>query len=108
MKRTFTITTTSTVTVEIDDASLTPDSVKDFSEAIYPIKGPDALMEHAAMMVVAHGEHFIEGIGPAKSSLSFVLSGKPPSFENSPVLFNIDHVDSVCERDASAESQEAA
>jgi hypothetical protein len=97
MKRTFTITTIKTVTVDVADESLTPDSVKEFSDAIYPIAGPDSLLEHAATMVAIHGDHFVEGVGRATS----IASVGTEDGGRCPIEFVVDHVDVECSWDKS-------
>jgi hypothetical protein len=102
MKRTFTITTTKTVTVDVADESLTPDSVKDFSDAIYPIAGPDALLEHAATMVAIHGDHFVEGIGKATS----IAGVDTEEGGRCPIEFVVEHVTVECDWDKSKHGEQ--
>lgn len=68
MERTFVVTNTKVIKVTVDDAAVSLEAIKEFSESIYKVECPDDLMRHAAEQVAAHGAIFVEGIGKARES----------------------------------------
>lgn len=65
-RRTVTVTTTKVVEVEIRDASLTPEALKEFSQTIYKVDTPDELFKHAAEQASRIDNPFVlEGVGTA-------------------------------------------
>ena len=76
MKHTFTVTTTKTVLLEVDDAFLTPETLKKFSATIFPVQSAIELMQHIADRVAQNGEHFVEGVGLASDYINDKLTIK--------------------------------
>jgi hypothetical protein len=77
MERTYRVTTIKTVKLRVNDACLTPDAVREFSEAIFEATA-DEMMSHAASQVAAHGEIYVEGIG--RAALDFGGDSTPIAF----------------------------
>jgi hypothetical protein len=70
MQHTFTVTTTKTVLLEVDDAYLTQEALEKFSTTIFPVQSALELMQHIADRVAQHGEHFVEGVGLASDYMN--------------------------------------
>lgn len=58
-----------TYEIDILDDHCDEKSVNDFSAHIFNISDVDGLFAHAASQISRHGDHFVEGIGPASETL---------------------------------------
>lgn len=78
MKKTIVVTITKELEIEITDDMFSEESLKEFSEGIFPVTTPYGIFEHAARQLAQYGEHFIEGIGMCASGPSGRVSDDYP------------------------------
>ena len=74
MKKTIVVTITKEIEIEISDDMFTDESMKEFSEGIFPVNEPYEIFFHAAAQVAMYGGHFVDGVGEA--SECYTLDGE--------------------------------
>jgi hypothetical protein len=66
IKKTIRVTIVKDLQIEIINERLTPEALKEFSDAIYGVSDPLEVFECAAQQIARFEPTFVEGIGPAR------------------------------------------
>lgn len=63
MKKTYTVTITKEVEVDVPDELLTDEAIQEFAKYMFPVTSKEELIEYAAQYVARWETDFVEGIG---------------------------------------------
>jgi len=63
MKKTYTVTLTKDVEVDIPDELLTEDEIREFAGYMFPVKTKEEIAQYAAEYVARWENNFVEGLG---------------------------------------------